>query len=333
MQLRQKIDIGVIVLMVVGFIAIMQISLLPALLSGMVTFLMMRFSENMMNNYMKLGHMSKLVSTIVISLIIIGVLTTISIYSISWLYKNVSNPDMIVNEITMVLDKTIKDLPPKISGFFPQDIHTLKSNIIEFMKENLFVLREFSRGATHTLITMILGMIIGIMVAASDSIQSNKMFINSLKTRYSHLIESFKHVMVAQAGIALFNSVMTAIFLLILMPLFDVHFPFAKTIIILTFVIGLIPIAGNLIVNAIVLLVGLSVSPYVGVSAFAYLIFIHKFEYFLNAKIIGSRIEAKAFELLVAMLIMESIFGVTGLIAAPILYCYLKKELKYNNVI
>lgn len=333
MQLKQKVDVGVICLMVVGFITIMKIALLPALLAGMVTFLMMRFSERAMNSYMKLGNMSKFVSTIFISLIIIGLLTLISMYSFSWLYKTVSNPDAIVNEITMVLDKTIKDLPPKISGFFPQDIHKLKISIVDFMKENLFVLREFSRGATHTLITMILGMIIGIMIAASDSVESNKMFINSLKTRYSHLIESFKHVMVAQAGIALFNAVMTALFLLIVMPLFGVSFPFAKTIIILTFVIGLIPIAGNLIVNAIVLLVGLSVSPYVGVSAFAYLIFIHKFEYFLNAKIIGSRIEAKAFELLIAMLIMESIFGVTGLIAAPILYCYLKKELKYHDVI
>lgn len=333
MELRQKVDIGVIGLIIVGFVAIMQVSLLPALLAGMVTFLMMRFSEGLMNQYMRLGHMSKVVSTIVISLIIIGFLTLISVYSISWLYKTVSNPDLLVNEITNVLDKTIKDLPPKIAGMFPQDIHKLKESIVEFMKENLFILRDFSRGATHTLITMILGMIIGIMIAASDSIATDKIFIQSLKTRYSHLIESFKHVMVAQAGIAFFNAVMTAIFLLVIMPLFDVHFPFSKTIIILTFVIGLIPIAGNLIVNAIVLLVGLSVSPYVGLSAFAYLIFIHKFEYFLNAKIIGSRIEAKAFELLIAMLIMESIFGVVGLIAAPILYCYLKKELKYNNVI
>lgn len=105
MHLRQKVDVGVICLMVIGFITIMKISLLPALLAGMVTFLMMRFSEQMMNNYMKLGNMSKFVSTIFISLIIIGFLTLISMYSFSWLYKTVSNPDMIVNEITVVLIK------------------------------------------------------------------------------------------------------------------------------------------------------------------------------------------------------------------------------------
>jgi predicted PurR-regulated permease PerM len=62
-------------------------------------------------------------------------------------------------------------------------------------------------------------------------------------------------------------------------------------------------------------------------GSLAYLIVIHKLEYFLNVRIIGGQIHARAFEMLIAMLVMESAFGIAGLIAAPIYYAYLKNEL------
>jgi predicted PurR-regulated permease PerM len=60
---------------------------------------------------------------------------------------------------------------------------------------------------------------------------------------------------------------------------------------------------------------------------------IHKLEYFLNARIIGSRIRARAWELLMAMLVMEATFGLAGLIAAPIYYAYLKNELTAKELV
>ncbi|MEO7744311.1 MAG: hypothetical protein ABIR98_15345, partial [Usitatibacter sp.] len=59
----------------------------------------------------------------------------------------------------------------------------------------------------------------------------------------------------------------------------------------------------------------------------------HKLEYFLNARIVGTQIRAKSWELLLAMLVMESAFGLTGLVAAPIYYAYLKDELAARGVI
>ena len=54
---------------------------------------------------------------------------------------------------------------------------------------------------------------------------------------------------------------------------------------------------------------------------------IHKAEYFLNARIIGAHVNARAWELLCAILVMETLFGVPGLVAAPVFYAYVKKEL------
>ena len=82
-----------------------------------------------------------------------------------------------------------------------------------------------------------------------------------------------------------------------------------------------------------IFIVGLSLSLWVGVLVLIYLIIIHKVEYFLNARIVGTRINAKSWEVLLAMLIFESAFGLPGVVAAPIYYAYLKSELKAAELI
>ena len=117
------------------------------------------------------------------------------------------------------------------------------------------------------------------------------------------------------------------------LPLLGVHLPFAKTMIAITFMTGLLPVVGNLISNTIIVIISLSVSPYVAAASLAFLVVIHKLEYFLNARIVGAHINAKAWELLVAMLAMEAAFGIGGLVAAPIYYAYLKDELGARGLI
>jgi predicted PurR-regulated permease PerM len=69
---------------------------------------------------------------------------------------------------------------------------------------------------------------------------------------------------------------------------------------------------------------------YVGLVALACLVFliaIHKAEYFINAQVIGHRTHMGVWELLAVMFVMEAVFGPAGLVAAPLFYAYLKKEL------
>jgi predicted PurR-regulated permease PerM len=79
--------------------------------------------------------------------------------------------------------------------------------------------------------------------------------------------------------------------------------------------------------------VSLSVSPVLAVSSLLFLIAIHKLEYFVNAHVMGAQIRARAWELLTAMLVLEAVFGITGLVAAPIYYAYLKNELAARQLI
>ena len=101
-----------------------------------------------------------------------------------------------------------------------------------------------------------------------------------------------------------------------------------------TFIVGLLPVIGNLISNTIIVAMALSVIRSGRRSrSLVFLIVIHKLEYFLNARIIGGQIEARAWELLIAMLVMEAAFGLPGVIAAPIFYAYIKRELIYLRLV
>ena len=109
--------------------------------------------------------------------------------------------------------------------------------------------------------------------------------------------------------------------------------PLTNTLIAITFLAGLLPVVGNLISNSVIFVVSLSISLYTALAALFYLVVIHKLEYFLNARIVGARIHARAWELLLAMLLLEVAFGITGLIAAPIYYAYIKNELTAAGLI
>jgi predicted PurR-regulated permease PerM len=133
--------------------------------------------------------------------------------------------------------------------------------------------------------------------------------------------------------ISALNTLLTTLYLAVLLPLLGVHLPLVKTLIVLTFLVGLLPVVGNLISNTVIVVVSLSYSAGAAFGSLIFLIVIHKLEYFLNARIVGSQINARAWELLLAMLVMESAFGMAGLIIAPIYYAYVKDELTSRGLI
>ena len=211
----------------------------------------------------------------------------------------------------------------------------LKDQSLALMKDNLSTLKHTGTDFIHNLATLLIGAIIGILVSLNrlQSRPEQPDFKRAMIRRMENLSRSFKNVVFAQFKISLINTALFFVFSHILLPIFGVHLPFANTLVILTFVFGLIPIVGNLISNTIIVITGLTISVTTAGIALIYLILIHKLEYFINAKIIGTKIHAASWEVLLAMLVFESFFGLTGLIIAPIFYAYLKLELKEAEMI
>ena len=182
---------------------------------------------------------------------------------------------------------------------------------------------------------LLIGMVLGAMLALHTARPRapGGPFTDALNARCFTLVGAFHDIVFAQVKISALNTLFTGIFLLIVLPLFGVHLPLAKTLVVATFVCGLLPVIGNLISNTLIFIIGLSVSLWVAIAALIFLIVIHKLEYFLNARIIGTQIRSRAWELLIAMLFMEAAFGIAGVVAAPIYYAYLKRELEAAELI
>jgi predicted PurR-regulated permease PerM len=228
-----------------------------------------------------------------------------------------------------ILETSRTALPAAMVQHLPVNVNDMQTQLVAWLREHADELKGVGAEAGITAAHILIGIIIGAMVSLREAsnVANLRPLARALEERVSRLGDAFSNVVFAQIKIATINAIATGIYLAVVLPLFGIHLPLVKTMIGLTFVFGLLPVAGNLISNAIIVVVSLSHSVYVAAASLLYLVVIHKVEYFLNAKIIGSQIRARPWEILIAMLVMEAMFGMTGIVAAAIYYAYLKDEL------
>lgn len=140
--------------------------------------------------------------------------------------------------------------------------------------------------------------------------------------RIRKFVYSFEKVFGAQLIITGINTVLTAAFLFfIALP----HLAFLTT---MTFIIGTIPIVGNIITNTVIVITALGISFNQALLALLFLVVIHKLEYFLNSKIMGSSVNLPMWQILIAVLIGNTIMGVPGIMLSPAILHYFKCELQ-----
>lgn len=132
-------------------------------------------------------------------------------------------------------------------------------------------------------------MIIGGMLALREAVTDDlyQPFARAMLKRVKLFGEAFRNIVFAQVRISAINTLFTGIYLAVVLPLLGVELPFAKTMIVITFIVGLLPVIGNLISNTVIVIVSMSHSLGVAFGSLLFLVVIHKLEYFLNARIIG----------------------------------------------
>ena len=216
-----------------------------------------------------------------------------------------------------------------------QLLSALFAGLLVYERAHSPELQFWGTTAARVSLHVAVGMIIGAMVSLREAAPSpprGPLGI-ALEARALRLGDAFRRVVFTQGRIATINTALTAIYLLAVLPAFGIRLPLTGTLIAVTLVAGLLPVVGNVISNSIIVVVSLAHSPQLALASLGFLILVHKFEYFLNARIVGSRIHARAWELLVAMLVMEAAFGIAGAIAAPVYYAYLKHELDERGLV
>ena len=316
-------------------IAILKLELLPALLSGFLIFQLVDFGSRLMENHGFKPMMGKIILLIFVALVVIA---TFALTLTSFASHITDGPDSIVilfQKMADVVDRGRSYLPLWAQHYMPTNIEEWQVMAADWLRENASHFSVIGRDVGVFVAHIIIGLVVGGMVALNPVSKgaARRPFSNALSERVGFLGTAFRRIVFSQIRISALNTILTAIFLVIILPIMGSPLPLTKTMIAVTFIAGLLPIVGNLLSNTVIFLIALSVSPGAAVGALVYLVSIHKLEYFINARIIGTRINAKAWEMLLAMLAMEAAFGLAGLVAAPIYYAYLKDELSAQKLI
>ena len=317
-----------------GLLLILPLHLLACFIAGFLVFELINALTPYFQKIIS-GERARWVVVAIIATLVISCLTLAIAGIADFLMEDMRNPVAFNAMVSHLLTDAQSRLSPVLLHYLPANIEELQRSFLQWLREHIVMIQAVGKNAAHVFLTMIIGMILGAIISLQQPRKGelNAPLKKELLQRMHLLGEAFRNVVFAQFQISLINTVLSGIFLFGILPLFGIHLPLAKTLVVVTFVCGLLPVIGNLISNTLIFIVGLSLSLLVGALVLAYLIIIHKVEYFLNARIVGSRIKAKSWEVLLAMLIFEAAFGIPGVVAAPIYYAYLKSELKEAGLI
>lgn len=320
--------------MLFAMIFVLKVHLLPALLSGLLVFELVHIISPYIARHLP-GRGAKIVAVAFLASIVIGLLVLIGMGLTALFGSDSGGLSMLISQMAQIVEDSRKILPKWLDARLPENAVMLQQAVTEWLREHSSDLqiagKEAGRHAAHMLVAMVIGGMLALHEFVSDD--GYKPFARAMIERATLFDDAFRNIVFAQVRISAINATFTGIYLAVVLPLMGVQLPFTKTMIAITFIAGLLPVVGNLISNAVIVVVSMSHSLGVAIGSLAFLVIIHKLEYFLNARIVGGQIRANAWELLVAMLCMEAAFGLPGIVAAPIYYAYIKSELRQRDMV
>ena len=328
-------EIAAWILAAAAMLMVLKLHLLPALFSGLLVYELVHILSRPLKIGKLRGRRAKIVVVALLATLIIALLSLMVWGGIAFFHGESDNVPALMQKMAEIIEEYRESLPSWLKGYLPGDPEGVREGFVQWLqvhaKEVQVIGREAGVIAVHVLIGMVLGALISLREV--DSVDDYHPLAKALVERAAKFGQAFRVVVFAQMRIAALNALFAAIYLGIVLPLFGVHLPLVKVLVALTFITGLVPVVGNVISNTAIVIVSLSNSISVAGASLVFLVVIHKMEYFLNARIIGSQIRAHAWELLIAMILMEAAFGLAGVIAAPIYYAYIKSELKERGLV
>jgi predicted PurR-regulated permease PerM len=325
------------ILAAMALLLALHLRLLSALLGGLAVYELVHLLGGRLHFLRGRRGMGKRWAVAIVAVLVVAALT-LAIFGLLAFFRSPSAPaslPALLGQMADILETSKAHLPTWLAAEIPDNTEELKNQGVAWLRKHAGQFQTVGAQIGRSFLHALIGMVIGALVALQEVAEpgSHGPLAAALTERARRLGEAFRRIVFAQVRISALNTLLTSLYLTVLLPLLGVKLPLRKTLIVLTFLAGLLPVIGNLISNTVIVVVSLSYSLGAALGSLIFLIVIHKLEYFLNARIVGTQIKARAWELLLAMLLMESAFGMAGLIAAPIYYAYLKEELASRGLI
>jgi predicted PurR-regulated permease PerM len=317
-------------------VAVLSLRLMPALLSGLLIFEIVHTLAPRVVGKRISAARARLAAVALLALLVIGATIGAGAVAVSAMRSEGGGLSVLLQKMAEIVEGSRAVLPASAHAWLPAgDAEALKKWSAEWLREHAAEVTrigsETGSAVMHVLIGMLLGALVSLHGASPHG--ATAPLSRALTRQTARFSDAFRQIVFAQTRISALNTALTGLYLALALPLFGVMLPFVKTIILATFLVGLVPIVGNLVTNTIIVVISLNHSIWVAVCSLVFLVVIHKLEYFVNARLVAGRINAAAWELLIAMLLMERLFGIPGLVSAPIIYAYVKGELSAYGLV
>ena len=319
-------------------VLVLERHLLPALLAGLLVHELVHLMAPALQRRFS-STRGKLIVVALLATIVVALTVAAAFGALAFFRSEEGSLARLFGRMAQIIEGARASLPPWILDLLPESgddaAGELQTATAEWLRHHAAELGAVGKEAGLVLAHTLVGLVIGAMIATREALPDGELgpFNAALAERARRIAAAFRRIVFAQVRISLLNTGLTALYLAAVLPLAGIHLPLTKTLIAVTFLAGLLPVVGNLISNAIIVIVSLAHSPQTAIASLAFLVIVHKLEYFLNARIVGSQIKASAWELLLAMLFMEALFGLPGVVMAPIVYAWVKDELKSAGLV
>lgn len=190
------------------------------------------------------------------------------------------------------------------------DINFITKTALEYIKNNISILTSIGANSIQIIIGIILA--ISFFTYKDIGIPDDNWgkFINSIQFYFKHIFTSFKTIMKIQILVATLNTVTISFLSLVIAKLLTGEFmPYWYLLLPLSFILSLIPVIGNVIINIIIFIIAINVSIYFMIISIAYFFIMHKLELIIIGKILGHKTNLPFLLIALSMFIGELIFN------------------------
>lgn len=232
----------------------------------------------------------------------------------------------------------LTSLLPRIDGLGSRfGIDLPFDNVRQLRDVIVTAIRENAQSVTHTsgLLTSDFFQIVGgifivlLQFLVSDKPPTGHNLFDALRVEYAARImifmSNFEAIFSAQLLICIFHSIVTALFLLI------AEIPYVRFLTLTSFVLGMLPIIGPLISNSLIIATALIFSTKLALIALIFLLVMQQAQHIIFSHLVGTHMSLPLWQVLLAILLGEAVFGVAGIVLAPAILGYIKEELGALN--
>ncbi|NJM31956.1 MAG: AI-2E family transporter [Limnobacter sp.] len=327
-----------VVILLILWVFMLSVNIGTGLIAGLVVFSLTRFVHRSLCRWLapkvlrvRQPALKWLVSRLPVALtaLLVALMAVLLVFGFTYavrfvLQTLIEQGPKLVEEAIANLGQLTANLPDFVREQVPGKPQDLFKLIRSGLGDSLGYMRNFGGASFFIFLQLVFALILGVSAGLMSSRPNPKPLAAAWLGTMEQYVRCFTLLMGAQVYVSAWNTFCTAVFIFGVLPLLDVVLPFRELLLMFTAVASLIPAAGNIMANTLIVVLTLRHGPFVAMGSVTFLFVIHKVEYFVNGYIIGRNVRASVPEMLIAIILGETAFGLPGLITAPVTYAFLK---------